>query len=71
MTSGNRTPEEVKRAIGRLVRQKDADGKRLLSYEDVADRLRIDRRIVWHEVWVGYCKWCELNEWKDDPLDRP
>jgi hypothetical protein len=70
MTSGQRTPENIQRSISRFVRQKDADGKRLLSYEEVAERLRIDRRIVWHEVWLAACHWWEATDWKDDPLDR-
>ena len=70
MTSGNRTPEDVRLAIRRLASQKDADGGWLLTYEDISHRLKIDRRIVSDEVREA-CRVCwHLTRWRDDPLDR-
>ncbi len=70
MTSGKRTPDYTLRAMQRLVRQKNADGKRLMSYEDIAKKLQIDRHIVFDEVWRAACAYWAMLDWKDDPLNR-
>lgn len=66
MTSGNRTPEDVRLAIQRMASQKDADGKWLLSYEEIGARLKVDRRVVSDEVREA-CRTCwHLTRWRAD-----
>ena len=69
MTSGQRTPEDVRLAIQRLVSQKDADGHWLLSYEEIAHRLKVDRKVVWHEVRESARQWWHVSRWRADPTE--
>ena len=55
MTGSGRKLTRAERAtILRMVMQRDADGKWLLSYQEIADRLRLDRKTVAETVrWAA------------------
>ena len=67
MTSGKRTPEQIRLAIQRMASEKDADGEWLLTYEEIGHRLKIDRRVVSDEVREA-CRVCwHLTRWRAEP----
>lgn len=67
MTSGKRTPEQIRIAILRLASEKDSDGSWLLSYEEIGMKLRIDRRVVSDEIRNAARHWWGVSRWRDDP----
>lgn len=69
MTSGSRTPENVRLAIQRLASQKNAAGGWLLSYEEISHRLKVDRRVVSDEVREACRIAWHLTRWRDEPSE--
>jgi hypothetical protein len=67
MTSGKRTSAETIYAIQRLASYKASDGSWLLSYEQIAHRLRIDSRVVATYVREGCRCWHHLSRWQAPP----
>ncbi|NLX57301.1 MAG: hypothetical protein GXY58_19500 [Planctomycetaceae bacterium] len=57
MTSGRKLTPGLVSEIQRLVSYRDADGRWVHSYEEIASRLRIDPRTVSHYVREGCRRW--------------
>lgn len=68
MTSGKRTPDETRLAIQRLASQKDADGRWLLSCEEIARRVQVSRGIVFREIREAARQWWHVSRWRDDHI---
>jgi len=66
MTSGNRTSEATKRLARRYASYLDADGRWLLTYQQIADRLGIsDTKVVADAVRWGNRNWATLENARD------
>lgn len=66
MTSGKKTAESVCITIQRLASERDADGRWLLSYEQIAERLDVDKRVVSDVVRQACRSWFHVSRWRDD-----
>ncbi len=66
VTSGKPATAEQVYAIQRLASYRDADGRWVHSYEEIAARLRIDPRTVSHYVREGCRRWHLYGRWRKD-----
>lgn len=69
MTSGKRTSESVVLACQRMASYKDQDGHWLLSYEQIAEQLDIDKRVVSEAIREANRAWHKISQWRNEPSE--
>lgn len=69
MTSGKRTSETVILACQRMASYKNQDGHWLLSYEQIAEQLKVDKRVVSEAIREANRAWHKISQWRNEPSD--
>jgi excisionase family DNA binding protein len=67
MPSGRKLTEPQRDTILRLAGDRDAAGEWLLTYEEIAQRLQLNRRTVYRCIREAAVKWGRFTAWRSDP----